>query len=106
MPNSYVLLPQFNQGDKGKDWNDVFVDKGIDEFKRQLKEQLSVINPQQAIKPQDQERQPNQAVLTNPLDPDVIRQNFPTMSDDNMKMIQVWRVEMPVVIPTSPVIKS
>ncbi|WP_156623424.1 hypothetical protein [Moraxella nonliquefaciens] len=50
---------------------------------------MSVINPQQAIKPQDQERQPNQAVLTNPLDPDVIRQNFPTMSDDNMKMIQV-----------------
>lgn len=106
VPNSYVLLPQFSQGDTGKDWNDVFVDKGIDEFKRQLKEQLSVINPQQAIKPQDQERQPNQAVPTSPLDPDVIRQNFPTMGDDNMKMIQVWRVEMPVVMPTSPVIKS
>lgn len=94
VPNSYVLLPQFSQGDTGKDWNDVFVDKGIDEFKRQLKEQLSVINPQQAIKPQDQERQPNQAVPTSPLDPDVIRQNFPTMGDDNMKMIQIWRVEI------------
>lgn len=88
------MLPQFSQGDTGKDWNDVFVDKGIDEFKRQLKEQLSVINPQQAIKPQDQEQQPNQAVPTSPLDPDVTRQNFPTMGDDNMKMIQIWRVEI------------
>lgn len=43
--NVYILVPQFEKGDTGKDWNDVLVDKGIDELKRQIKEQLAVINP-------------------------------------------------------------
>lgn len=96
VPNAYVLIPQFNKGDTGKDWNDVFVDKGIDEFKRQLKEQLAVINPQQA---QTNETVQNQVQVQptptqNPLDPDIIRQNYPTMSDDNIKAVQLWRVEI------------
>mgnify|MGYP001757274263 FL=1 len=94
IPNSYVLIPQFNQGDTGKDWNDIFVDKGINEFKRQLKEQLAVINPQQAQTNKTVQNQVQQTPTQNPLDPDVIRQNYPTMSDDNIKSVQLWRVEI------------
>ena len=39
----YVLVPKFNDGDTGKDWNDIFIDKGLNEFKNQLKQQLEKI---------------------------------------------------------------
>ena len=42
--NGHVLIPQFAQGDTGKDWNDVFIDKGLSEFRNQLKMQLEKIN--------------------------------------------------------------
>ena len=42
--NGHVLIPQFKQGDTGKDWNDIFVDKGLAEFRNQLKIQLEKIN--------------------------------------------------------------
>lgn len=94
VPDTYVLVPTFNQGDTGKDWNDVFVDKGVDEFKRQLKEQLTVINPQQAQSNKTVQNQVQPAPTQNPLDPDSIRQNHPTMSDDNIKSVQLWQKEI------------
>lgn len=92
--NVHILTPQFNANDKGKDWNDVYVDKGVDELKRQLKEQLAVINSQQANQPQAQHQQPKQVMSADPLDADVIRQNYPTMSDDNIQAVQLWRAEI------------
>ena len=87
VPNTHVLAPQFNAGDKGKDWNDVYVDKGIDEFKRQIKEQLNRINPPK--------EQPNitqsEPTLKERLDSDFIKQSYPQMSDENLKAIQVWK---------------
>lgn len=87
VPNTHVLAPQFNTGDKGKDWNDVFIDKGYDEFKRQLKEQLAQINPpkQQAHTAQ---REPT---IQERLNSNFIKQNYPQMSDENLKAIQVWK---------------
>ena len=41
--NAHVLIPKFNPGDKGKDWNDVFIDQGVHEFRSQLKNQLEAI---------------------------------------------------------------
>lgn len=83
VPNVHILVPQFNVGDKGKDWNDIYVDKGIDELKRQLKEQLYHINPpkekSQSIQPKDL------------LDIAIIKQNYPTMSNENLQSIQQWK---------------
>lgn len=91
--NVHILTPKFEQGDTGKDWNDILVDKGVGELKRQIKEQLALINPQQANK--TTENQPNQAIPAKQskdlLDPDIIRQNYPTMSDDTIKAVQAWR---------------
>lgn len=91
--NVHILTPKFEQGDTGKDWNDILVDKGVDELKRQIKEQLALINPQQVNK--TTENQPNQAIPAKQskdlLDPDIIRQNYPTMSDDTIKAVQAWR---------------
>lgn len=89
--NTYVLAPQFDAGDKGKDWNDVYVDKGIDEFKRQLKEQLNHINP-----PKEQEQtkaitEPPKPTPREQLDVNFIKNNYPQMSDDNLRAIQAWR---------------
>ena len=38
--DGYVLIPSFEPHEKGSDWNDIFVLKGIDEFKRQMREQV------------------------------------------------------------------
>lgn len=87
VPNTHVLAPQFNTGDKGKDWNDVYVNQGVDEFKRQLKEQLNRINPPK--------EQPNitqsEPTVQERLDSDFIKQSYPQMSDENLKAIQVWK---------------
>lgn len=104
--NVYILVPQFKKGDTGKDWNDVLVDKGIDELKRQIKEQLAVINPQNIDKAQNQAqlRQPVQETIQkHPLDPDVIRQNYPTMSEENINTIQMWRKEIPLRYANEPI---
>lgn len=104
--NVYILVPQFEKGDTGKDWNDVLVDKGIDELKRQIKEQLAVINPQNIDKAQNQAqlRQPVQETIQkHPLDPDVIRQNYPTMSEENINTIQMWRKEIPLRYANEPI---
>lgn len=87
VPNTHVLAPQFNAGDKGKDWNDVYVNQGVDEFKRQLKEQLNRINPPK--------EQPNltqsEPTVQERLDIDFIKQSYPQISDENLKAIQVWK---------------
>lgn len=87
VPNTHVLAPQFNVGDKGKDWNDVYVNQGVDEFKRQLKEQLNRINPPK--------EQPNltqsEPTVQERLDIDFIKQSYPQISDENIKAIQVWK---------------
>lgn len=36
----HVLIPQFEPTDKGSDWNDIFVDKGAEVFKQQMREQV------------------------------------------------------------------
>lgn len=38
--NGYVLVPEFEPTDKGSDWNDVFIDKGAEAFKQQMREQV------------------------------------------------------------------
>lgn len=49
--DAYVLTPKFSAEDKGSDWNDVFVDKGLNEFKSQMREQvLSIKLPEIEIK--------------------------------------------------------
>lgn len=87
VPNTHVLVPKFATGEQGKDWNDVYVNKGVDEFKRQLIEQLNHINPPK--------EQPNitqsEPTVQERLDSDFIKQSYPQMSDENLKAIQVWK---------------
>ena len=102
--NTYILLPQFDRNDTGKDWNDIFVDKGYDEFKRQILEQLQRIN--QPTIAQEQEKQSNiekpineaikPATLDERLSPEIIKQNYPTMPEETIKNIQLWRERLPV----------
>lgn len=87
VPNTHVLVPQFNAGDKGKDWNDVFVDKGMDEFKKQLKEQLNKINPP---KEQPDIVKPEPSIQER-INIDLIKQNHPKISDENLQAIQTWK---------------
>ena len=102
--NTHILLPQFDRSDTGKDWNDIFVDKGYDEFKRQILEQLQRIN--QPTIAQEQEKQSNiekpineaikPATLDKRLSPEIIKQNYPTMPEETIKNIQLWRERLPV----------
>lgn len=95
--NVYVLIPQFEAGDTGKDWNDVLVDKGVSELKRQLTEQLLAINPDARKTKQETRAEPLQAPIQAPQDPlslEVIKQNYPAMSDSNLQAIQAWKVEI------------
>lgn len=85
VPNTHVLAPQFNVGDTGKDWNDVLVDKGTDEFKRQIKEQLNQINP-----PKEQIQTVKTPLIQAELNIDAVKEQYPQMSDDNLKAIQAW----------------
>lgn len=106
--NVYILVPQFEKGDTGKDWNDVLVDKGVDEFKRQIKAQLAVINPQNVDKMRNQTQAQSrlpvyETIQKHPLDPDVIRQNYPTMSEENISTIQMWRNEIPLRYADEPI---
>lgn len=87
VPNTHVLVPQFATGERGKDWNDIYVNKGLDEFKRQLKEQLNHINPP---KEQPSIVQSKLAVQKH-LDGDFIKEKYPQMSDENLKAIQAWK---------------
>lgn len=89
VPNTHVLAPQFNAGDKGKDWNDVYVNQGIDEFKRQLIEQLNRINPPKE-QPNITQSEPEPTIHER-LDSDFIKQSYPQMSDENLKAIQAWK---------------
>lgn len=102
--NTHILLPQFDRNDTGKDWNDIFVDKGYDEFKRQILEQLQRIN--QPTIAQEQEKQTyiekpiNEAIKPTTIDerlsPEIIKQNYPTMPEETIKNIQLWRERLPV----------
>ena len=102
--NVHLLVPQFSQGDTGKDWNDIYVDKGVEEFKRQILEQLQKIN--QPTIAQEQEKQSNiekpineaikPATLDERLSPEIIKQNYPTMPEETIKNIQLWRERLPV----------
>lgn len=102
--NVHILVPQFEKGDTGKDWNDVLVDKGVDELKRQIKEQLAAINPQHIdkVQSQGQAKPVHEPVQKNPLDPDVIRQNYPTMSEENIQTVQMWRAYLPLKYADEP----
>lgn len=91
--NAHVLVPQFNASDKGKDWNDVFVDKGIDEFKTQLREQLAKINTptKQANSTHDIAQNNVESNPTNQLDVVAIKEKYPKISDDNLRSIEAWK---------------
>lgn len=103
VPNVHILIPQFDAHDKGKDWNDVYVDKGIDEFKRQIRAELDRINSKgqtqshEAINQEKAGQEVVQAVQEHiaqpkdPLDIDVIKQSYPTISDNNIKSVQAWK---------------
>lgn len=103
--NVYVLTPQFEAGDTGKDWNDVLVDKGVDELKRQLTEQLLAINPDAKKTKQEIRAEPVHAPIQAPQDPlslEAIKQNYPTMSDSNLQAIQAWKVEIDTRYTSDP----
>lgn len=106
--NTHLLVPQFEKGDTGKDWNDVYVDKGAEEFKRQIIEQLNAINrPIMAEKDKEKNiiqapigiaQEPVQQQPSNVYDrlaTNVIKQNYPAMPEENLKSIEVWRNELP-----------
>ena len=38
--NAFVLVPHFEKDEHGSDWNDVYVDKGAEEFTRQMRHQV------------------------------------------------------------------
>lgn len=114
--NTYILVPQFGKDDSGKDWNDIYVDKGADEFKRQIIEQLNTINrPTNDIAKITKTTEtkislPNpivnpaiEPVQKNALDPDVIKKNYPTMPDETIKSIQAWRDTLPTKYSNEPV---
>ncbi|WP_163598185.1 LPD1 domain-containing protein [Moraxella catarrhalis] len=84
--NTYVLAPKFEDGDKGKDWNDVFVDKGVGELKTQLKEQLGLIN---STGKQIHSVNKSQPTPTTNID-DVVKK-YPNISDENLQSIAAWR---------------
>ncbi|MDO5652444.1 MAG: DUF5710 domain-containing protein [Moraxella sp.] len=104
--NAYVLVPSFEPNDKGKDWNDVYVDKGIDEFKRQIKAQLSNIQTSQITTDKIVAQTPQQtkiAVLDkNQLDPVVLKAAYPNMSDKTIASVQKWRENLPIRYANSP----
>lgn len=50
--NGYVLVPEFEPTDKGSDWNDVFVDKGAEAFKQQMREQVVKYRDAEEVKKQ------------------------------------------------------
>lgn len=110
VPNTHVLVPQFNRGDTGKDWNDILVDKGVNVFKEQVKNQLNAINPQaiQAEKTKEKVEpsipaSPNTNQAKDPLDVDNIKSKYPNMSDNNLKAIQAWREYLPVKYASEPI---
>lgn len=85
--NVYILVPKFEQGEAGKDWNDLYVNKGVETLKQELKSQLSKINLQREI-PQQYN------ISKHHLDPDMLRQAYPTMSKENIQAVQIWRQEI------------
>lgn len=99
--NTYVLVPQFDEKDTGKDWNDILVDKGADEFKRQIKEQLMRIQPtieqENTPKPtpQEQKTQEKEKSIYERLSTAEILKNYPTMSEENLKSIEQWMEVLP-----------
>lgn len=110
--NTYILVPQFGKDDPGKDWNDIYVDKGADEFKRQIIEQLNTINrPTNDIAKITKTTETKislsnpaiESVQKNALDPDVIKKNYPTMPDETIKSIQAWRDTLPTKYSNEPV---
>lgn len=48
--DAYVLTPHFEVGDTGSDWNDVYVDKGADVFKKQLRDQVVQFREEEDVK--------------------------------------------------------
>ncbi len=106
--NTHLLVPQFEKGDTGKDWNDVYVDKGAEEFKRQIIEQLNAIN-RPIVAEKDKEKNITQAPIGKAQEPvqqqpsnvydrlatNVIKKNYPAMPEENLKSIEVWRNELP-----------
>lgn len=95
--NTYVLAPKFEAGDKGKDWNDVFVDKGVSELKTQLREQLGLINSTDKQVHSVNNTQPTPATPATPsankerLNIDEVVKKYPNMSDDNLQSIAAWK---------------
>lgn len=87
-----VLIPQFNAGDTGKDWNDVYVDKGLTEFRNQLKSELSR-NKREITEPaQTVQITPAPAEIKSKYDlsPERIERDYPNMSAENKAKIQGW----------------
>ena len=111
--NVYLLVPQFSRGDTGKDWNDVYVDKGEKEFKRQIIEQLSLINrpieqdkektiTQSSIETVKETIQKPSLTLTERLATDVVKKNYPTMPKETLKAIEVWCDRLPTQYANEP----
>lgn len=108
--NTYVLVPQFDEKDTGKDWNDILVDKGADTLKYQLQIQLNAINPpKNPVEKTDKKVEPNitnsqhQENSKDPLDIKNIKENHPNMSEENMKSIQQWREYLPIKFANEPI---
>lgn len=112
---THVLLPNFNQGDIGKDWNDIYVDKGADEFKRQVIEQLNTINHVNvgkkqsnkepvAIQPALPEPIKTQSIsLIERLASESVKEKYPSISEDNINAIQAWREHLPIKYENEPI---
>ncbi len=49
--DGYVLIPEFKENEHGSDWNDIYINKGVDELKRQLREQVLSIKEQDKQSP-------------------------------------------------------
>ena len=111
--NVHLLVPQFSRGDTGKDWNDVYVDKGEKEFKRQIIEQLNSINrlieqdkeksiTQLPIEAAKEPTQKQSLTIYERLSTDVIKQNYPTMPENTLKGIEIWLETLPTQYANEP----
>lgn len=79
--NATVLIPRFEVGDTGKDWNDVYVDKGKDEFLKQLKSELARNGRTAEVET---------ATSKFDLSPERIAKDYPNLSPENKAKIQEW----------------
>lgn len=114
--NVHLLVPQFSQGDTGKDWNDIYVDKGAEEFKRQVIEQLRAINrpieqdkektietiTQSPIETVKEPVKPPSLSVSERLTTAVIKQNYPTMPEETLKAIEAWCKNLPIKYANEP----